>query len=212
VFYCRVITSPCRANLKALYPNNTEASIEIDSTITTTVFESNESTPKSFTRQPSAPFSAGQQQLLDQLKISNSSAEFLEAIYWAVNLDLGQNSSQNIFLNSDLLAESTDIFHDNAFINFTFQNTPLSDGKIPGNGYRSVENISAPLKQTPATLNVHYQCWRWVGKPGLLALIDVLVPTLVLFAFLLSLFYFAYKAWHGSNKPRNVPLHFETNS
>jgi hypothetical protein len=44
-----------------------------------------------------------------------------------------------------------------------------------------------------------------------LALIDVLVPTLVLFAFLLSFFYFAYKAWHRRNKPRNLPLHFGTN-
>lgn len=211
MFYYKVIFFQCRANLEALYPNNTEASIEIDSTITTTIFESNESTPKSFTRQPSAPFSAGQQQLLDQLQISNSSAEFLEAIYWAVNLDLGQNSSQNIFLHSDLLAESTDIFHDNVFINFTFQNTPLSDGRIPGNGYRSVENISEPLTQTPATLNIHYQCWRWVGKPGLLALIDVLVPTLVLFTFFLSLFFFGYKAWHGRNRPRNFPLHAHTN-
>jgi hypothetical protein len=143
--------------------------------------------------------------------VSNSSAEFFQAIYWAVNLDLGQNSSQNIFLNSNLLAESTDIFHDNVFINFTFQNTPLSDGRIPGNGYRSVENISAPLTQTPATLNVHYQCWRRVGKPGLLALIDVLVPTLVLFALLIFLFYFVYKAWHGRNKPRNFRLHTQTN-
>jgi len=194
VFYCRVATSIWLANSKALYPNNTEASIHTAATITTTVFESNRSTPTSFTRQPSTPFSPGQEQLLRQLNIFNGSEEFFEAVYWAVNLDLGQNSSQNIFLNSDLLADSTDIFHNNTFINFTYQNTPLSDGRIPGDGYRSVKDISAPLVQTPATLDVPYQCWTWVRKPGLLAFIDVLVPTLVLFAFFTLILYMISKA------------------
>jgi hypothetical protein len=181
------------SNSPALYPNATEASLNTDSTITTVVFESNESKPTSFTRQPSTPFSTGQKLLLDQLNIFHSSAEFFQALYWAVNLDLGQNSSQNIFLNSDLLADSTDIFHDNIFINVTFQDTPMSDGKIPGDGYRSVKGISEPLTETRATLDVPYQCWTWVGKPGLLALIDVLVPTLVVFALFILIFYLISK-------------------
>ena len=142
---------------------------------------------------------------MQQLNVFNASEEFFEAVYWAVNLDLGQNSSQNIFLNSDLLADSTDIFHNNTFVNFTYQNTPLSDGRIPGDGYRSIKDISAPLVQTPATLDVSYQCWTWVRKPGLLAFIDVLVPTLVLFAFLALIFYMISTACFSRNRPCGFP-------
>jgi hypothetical protein len=150
---------------------------------------SNSSVPISFTRQPSQPFAAEQQALLNSLTISDASTEFLTAYYWALNYDLGQISNQNIFGNPTLLADATDIFHNNSFINDVFQNTPLSDGNIPGDGYRDLQNKVAPIVQTPAVFDETYSCSKWVPKPALLRLIDVLVPTIVLFILIIFLIY-----------------------
>lgn len=180
---------PVTCLILALYPNDTSTSIATDSAIITSFTLTNSSQPTSFTKLPSTAFSAEHVSILNKLQIFNASDEFFASFYWALNLDLGQFSSQNIFTDASLLSDATDIFHNNVFINFTYQETPLSDGKIPGNGYRSVKNLTAPLTQTPANLQATYQCWRYVRKPSLLALIDVIVPTFVLFALLLFAFY-----------------------
>jgi hypothetical protein len=122
--------------------------------------------------------------LLNNLRIFDASNEFMKALFWAVSLDLGQINGNNIFTNPDLLASATDIFHNNPFINNFFQNTPLSDGKIPGDGFRHNQDKSLPLIQTPAVLTATYLCWKWVRKPLLLGLIDIAVPTLVLLVFI----------------------------
>lgn len=173
----------------ALYPNDTQHDIDTDSSITTIFSLSNASQPTSFTRPSSTQFTPQHLAALNSLQIANASAEFFDTLFWAINLDLGQFSSQNIFYNTNLLSDATDIFHDNLFINFTYQNTPLSDGRIPGDGYRSLEDQTAPLVQTPAKIDTTYQCWRWVRKPALLALIDVIVPTAVLLTLLCLLVY-----------------------
>jgi hypothetical protein len=126
-------------------------------------------------------------------------------MYWAVNLDLGQFSPQNIFTDDVLLADATDIFHDNVFINFTYQETPLSDGRIPGDGYRSVKDLTAPLKQSPAIIDLTYQCWHWIRKPSLLALIDIIVPTFVLFVFFCLAFYLLISLLFARKNPSNSP-------
>jgi len=121
--------------------------------------------------------------------IQESGNELLTAYYWALNYDLGQNSSQNIFGSPNLLADATDIFHNNPFINDVFQNTPLSDGRIPGDGYRDLQHTVGPVVQTPAVLDEIYSCWKWVPKPSFLRLIDVLVPTIVLFCLIMFTIY-----------------------
>jgi hypothetical protein len=175
--------------MKALYPNDTQSNIGTDSTITTSFILSNSSRPTAFSRPPSTPFTEAHQSVLNQLQISNASAEFFATLYWAINLDLGQFSSQNIFTNANLLADSTDIFHDNVFINDTFQDTPLSDGNIPGDGYRAFINSTLPPIQTAAYINAIYQCYKWIRKPFLLALIDIVVPSVVLLALILGIGY-----------------------
>jgi len=173
----------------AIFSNDTQSDITSKSTITTSVSVSNSSTPISFTRPPLGSLSAGHQALLSNLTIANGTFEFLTAYYWALNYDLGQISRQNIFGNPDLLADATDIFHDNVFINDTFQDTPLSDGRIPGDGYRQLRARTGPIVQSPAVFDQMYNCWRWVPKPFLLRLIDVLVSTAVLFILILFVIY-----------------------
>jgi hypothetical protein len=176
--------------MTALYPNDTQHNIDTDSTIITSFSLLNSSQPASFKRPPLTQFTSQHLAALNSLRITNSSAEFFDTLFWAINLDLGQFSTQNTFYNPNLLSAATDIFHDNIFINFTFQNTPLSDGKIPGDGYRSVASRTAKLAQTSANIDLSYQCWKWVRKPFLLALIDVIVPTAVLLALLCFFVYF----------------------
>lgn len=176
----------------AIFQNTTNGDIVNTSTISTVVSLSDQSTPISFTRQPSQAFSIDQQALLDNLTIANGTTEFLTAYYWAINYDLGQINSQNIFGSSDLLAKATEIFHNNPFINNTFQETPLSDGTIPGDGYRGVQDRTGPLTQSPAVFDEIYFCWKWVPKPFLLRLIDVLVPTIVLFVLVSLLLYLLF--------------------
>lgn len=185
----------------ALYPSDTQTNLDTDSTIATSFVLSNSSQPTSFTRPPSTAFSTAHLDLLNELQIFNASEEFFTAVYWAVNLDLGQFSSQNIFTDPDLLSDATDIFHDNVFINFTFQETPLSDGRIPGDGYRSFKDVSVPLVQTPATIDTTYHCWQWIRKPALLALIDIIVPTIVLFVFICLTFYFVIGLLFARKRP-----------
>lgn len=169
----------------AIYPNTTEQSGDFETALVTTSFyQTNQSKPTTFTKNTFEEFSPQYLTLLNNLRIFNASNEFMKAFFWAVNLDLGQSSDNNIFTNPDLLSNATDIFHDNMFINYYFQNTPLSDGKIPGDGYREIRDESAPLVQTTAILTTSYLCWKWVRKPLLLALIDIAVPTLVLFVFI----------------------------
>lgn len=169
----------------AIYPNTTETISDFTTALITTSFsQSNSSQPTTFTKQMLEAFSPQHLALLNNLRIFDASNEFMKSFFWAVSLDLGQFSASNIFTNSDLLASATDIFHNNSFINNYFQNTPLSDGKIPGDGYRQIQDKSGPLTQTPAVLTTSYLCWKWVRKPLLLALIDVAVPTLVLLVFI----------------------------
>jgi hypothetical protein len=191
--------------MSALYPNNTESDLDTDSTITTSFILVNSSKPTSFTRQPSTAFSPPHLALLDKLQILNASGEFFDTVYWAINLDLGQNSSENIFTNPDLLSDATIIFHNNSFINFTFQQTPLSDGKIPGDGFQVGKDMNIPLKQTPANIDTTYQCWQWVRKPSLSALIDIVVPTLVLFAFICLTFYLIINLFFARKRPSIIP-------
>jgi hypothetical protein len=167
-----------------VYPNNTQSNIDTYSTITVEYMLSNSTTPENFTRQPLTDFSSQAVDALNELQLLNASTEFFDSFYWAINLDMGQFSSDNIFTNSDLLDDATDVFHDNPFINFTFQETPLSDGEIPGDGYRYIKEAQVALVQTPAYIDARYLCWTWVGKPGLAAFIDVIVSTAVLFVLL----------------------------
>lgn len=178
--------------LQVVLQNDTDGDIINKSTIGTVVALSNQSTPISFARQPSQTFSVDQQALLDNLTITAGASQFLISYYWAINYDLGQINEQNIFGNSDLLADATDVFHNNSFILDTFQETPLSDGTIPGDGYRAVKDKTGPLTQTPAVFDETYFCWKWVPKPFLLRLIDVLVPTVVLFTLILLLLYLLF--------------------
>ena len=173
----------------AIYTNDTRTNIFTNSTITTTFALANSSRPTTFTKSAATTFTPAHLALLNDLQIFNASAEFLTSFYWAINVDLGQFSDQNIFTNSELLADATDIFHDNPFIADIFQNTPLSDGKIPGDGYRAYENKTAPPIAVPAIIETQYLCWKWVRKPFLLALIDITVPTLVLWLFICFAFY-----------------------
>jgi hypothetical protein len=167
-----------------IYSNDTQNDIDTDSTVTTSYLLSNSSQAVSFVRQPLLQFSSDQLAALNNLQILNSSQNFFDAFYWAVNLDLGQFNPQNILTDPTLLLDATDVFHDNAFINDTFQQTPLSDGAIPGDAYRFLQNESDPLVQTPANILATYQCWKWVGKPSFAAFLDIIVPTLVLFILL----------------------------
>jgi hypothetical protein len=169
----------------AIYPNATGTTNDFTTALITTSFsQSNSSQPTIITKQVFEAFSTQHLALLNKLRIFDASNEFMKSFFWAVSLDLGQFSQYNIFTNSDLLATATDIFHNNSFINNYFQNTPLSDGKIPGDGFRQIEDKSGPLNQTPAILATTYLCWKWVRKPLLLGLIDVVVPTLVLLVFI----------------------------
>jgi hypothetical protein len=152
------------------------------------VFESNSSKPSQLTRNAGAQFSSEYTALLDKLQIPNA-LEFFTVFYWAIDLDLGQSASQNIFLESSLLTPATHVFHDNVFINDVFQDTPLSDGTIPPSSYQLVGAESDPLAQTDAFISVNYQCWRYTGKPIFLAIIDVVVPSVVLLALICLIFY-----------------------
>lgn len=176
----------------AIYPNATDATNDFTTTalITTSFSQSNSSKPTTITKQVFEEFTPQHLALLNRLRIFDASNEFVKSFFWAVSLDLGQFSDNNIFTNSDLLSTATDIFHNNSFINNFFQNTPLSDGKIPGDGFRQIKDRSGPLAQTPAILATTYLCWKWVRKPLLLGLIDVAVPTLVLLVFISLPIYF----------------------
>jgi hypothetical protein len=183
----------------ALYSNASGANLDEDSTLTTSFFLSNSSKPISYTRQPSTSFSAPQLDQLDELQIPDFT-EFLTSLYWAVNLDLGQFSPFNIFTNPDLLSAATEIFHDNAFINDTFQNTPLGSGVIPPDGYAAYMNDTDPVNQTSAFLSGQYDCYQWVRKPLLSALIDVVVPSVVLLVLICFLIYAAFLACFPYNR------------
>lgn len=174
----------------ALYPNNTNTNIDTSSSITTSFMLTNSSQPAVFTRPPQTDFTSEHLLFLRALQIENASAQFFDTLFWAVNLDLGQFSPRNIFTDPPLLADATDVFHNNAFINDTYQDTPQSDNEIPGTGYRELQGESAPLTQTPAYFQGTYQCWKWVGKPFLAALIDVLVPSIVILSVISATVYY----------------------
>lgn len=176
--------------ITAIYSSDTSANLNTSSTITTGIFLSNSTGSTSYTRPPSTSLSPEHATLLANLQISNFT-QFFTSLYWAVNFDLGQSSPHNIFTNADLLSSATDVFHDNPFTNETFQDTPLGDDHIPADGYRAYREESVPLEQNrPAFVgNGKYLCWRRVKKPLFLGLIDVLVPSVVLLAFLCLVFY-----------------------
>lgn len=159
--------------------------------MTTSFSQSNSSRPTTLTKNAFEGFTPQHLTLLNNLRIFDASNEFMKAFFWTVSLDLGQINGNNIFTSPDLLASATDIFQNNPFINNFFQSTPLSDGAIPGVGFRQIKDKSALLSQTPAVLTTSYLCWKWVRKPLVLGLIDIAVPTLVLLVFIGLPIYFA---------------------
>jgi hypothetical protein len=160
--------------------NQSQSDIVAHSTFTTSVFESNSSRPTSFTSPNSTNFSPEQVTLLEKLQIPNV-LQFFTTFYWSIQLDLGQSDQQNIFLDKTLLSSSTRVFHNKDFIGNVYQNTPLTDNTIPGDGFPNAQDSVTPLSQTDAFIAVDYQCSRQTGKPAVLALIDVIVPSVVLF-------------------------------
>jgi hypothetical protein len=186
---CLRVVSLLAILIVAVYSNDTRKDVFTNTTVTTTFALSNSSRPTSFTKSASGNFAPEHLTLLNNLQIFNASAEFMKALYWAINFDLGQFNDRNIFTSSDLLADATDIFHNNPFIADVFQNTPLSDGLIPGDGYRAYKDETAPPTPVPAVIATQYICWKWIRKPFLLALIDITVPTLVLWVFICLAFY-----------------------
>ena len=182
-------TSSEAENLKiALYTNTSQDDIDSLSTITTSILLSNTTSRTTLQRPPSESFSTDNALLLKQLGLSEA-LNLFTILYWAIDLDLGQQHPQNIFLNASLLDPETLVFHNNSFIVQTFQNTPLADGFIPGNNYGAIPNQPVPLTHKNAVIITDYQCWKWSRKPGFKALIDVLVPSIVLF---LLIFYPIY--------------------
>jgi hypothetical protein len=168
--------------------NQSHSDIVAHSTFTTSVFESNSSRPTSFTSPNSTNFSPEEVALLGKLQIPNV-LQFFTSFYWAVQLDLGQSDPQNIFLDKSLLSSATRVFHNNDFIGNVYQNTPLTDNTIPGDGFPNAQGSVAPLSQTDAFIAVEYQCSRQTGKSALLALIDVIVPSVVLFVLICVILY-----------------------
>jgi len=87
-----------------------------------------------------------------------------------------------------------------------FQDTPLSDGTIPPSSYQLVGAESDPLAQTNAFISVNYQCWKYKGKPIFLAIIDVVVPSVLLLALICLIFYALWAICFRRSKSNYTPV------